>query len=238
MWGDRKRLLVLAGLAVVLAGVCVYLYAFGDRARTPDPADLMALLKKDAVDANKANPATGTGGDPSRVGPGANPYPKTPSPSGRASRPRETDELVLRKVVDVARRPKPEHLPALKLAARNRDPAIREVATFGLGRLGKDSDPAFLMQVLKSDSEPAVLVAAATALGGLKCWEAGELLIKLLEHPDSRVSSRAAAALNRIIGVDWGIQPGAPDRQQRIQRLRAEWPTLYQKRQERKSIRG
>lgn len=236
---DRKRLLVLAGLALVLGGICVYLYASRDRPRTPDPEELMALLRKGATDAGKAEPArSGAGDDSTRNGPVGRSDSGAPSRSDRSGGPRETKSPVLREVVDIARRPKPEHLPALKMAARNRDPVIREAATFGLGRLGKQSDPAFLMQVLKEDSDPAVLVAAATALGEIKCWEAGAQLIDLLEHADSRVRNRAAASLNKIIGVDLGIRGSVAARQQRIERIRQWWPEFYAKRQQRKSVRG
>jgi HEAT repeat protein len=97
----------------------------------------------------------------------------------------------------------------------------------GIGRLGDESDPHLLMNALQTDPSPAVRVAAATALGKLKCWEAGPLLIDALEDPDSRVRSRAGAAIDRIVGVKLGFDATDPKRNLVIQKIKTWWPEFY-----------
>ncbi len=215
----RTRLLLLIGLVVVLAVGCVFVYLPGGGDEQPDPREVIALLEAEEKAAKQDPPSatTRTGETPSKGGAA----PRAPGPR------HESRAAIARHVTRMAQRPKPEYLSALKKAARSSDEAIREPAMVGLGRLGENSDPQPLMTSLANDESAAVRIAAATALGNLRHWEAGPILIDALEDPDPRVRSQAGASLDKIIGVKLGFRATDPKRDRVIEKIRAWWPRFY-----------
>ncbi|MCD6303756.1 MAG: HEAT repeat domain-containing protein [Planctomycetes bacterium] len=220
MFGDKKRLAALMGLAAVLVLVFVYLHVW-PRSNADDEAprgSSAALSNNGEKGPAGADNSSNTGG------------------TGRTGLLKASPSY--QQIKKIVQNPRPSQLPVLKKAARSPDARVRETAVIGMGRLGKDTDPTVLMDALRSDPSPAVRVAAATALGRLKYWDAGPLLIDALSDPDPRVRSRAGAALNRIVGVDLGYDALAPDRDRAIQRIRDWWPKFYQGYLQRQSEKG
>jgi HEAT repeat protein len=135
---------------------------------------------------------------------------------------------VLPRLKRIAHRPRAEHLPVLKAAARSPHAAVRQTAVSGIGRLGTSADPGVLMSALRGDPSAEVRAAAAAALGRIKCWDAGEILMDALSDPEERVRARAGAALQQIMGVDFLYRAKDPQRDHAIQKIRSWWPKYYE----------
>jgi hypothetical protein len=228
MFGEKKRLFLLIGLLV--AAGCTYVVVHGvPWSASEDEIDLdlgdlgdagtVAAAKPDGTPESGGN-SSGTGGARHAVGNARRPS-QAAGPSPRA-------KLYRKKVARIAERPKPEYLPQLRQAAKSGDEDTRETALVGMGRLGDSADTALLIHALRTDESPAVRVAAATALGHLRCWDAGPALMDALDDSDARVRSRAGAALEKIIGLRLGFRANDPDRAKVIRRIRTLWPGFYQ----------
>jgi HEAT repeat protein len=213
MFAERKRLVILIGLAVVLAALFVVLHVVPwlgeDDASTTD-FDGSAIAGVEGAASNPEDPPD---------------LPAYPSRSLRRDAPLPSH---YHRLARAARRPRPENLPALRKAARDPHPKVRAAAVTGIGRLGKDGDPESLMEALAKDPSPAVRAEAAVALGRIKHWDAGPLLIDALADPDSNVRARAGAALRRIMGVDFRYRANDPQRDKVIRRIREWWPKFYE----------
>ena len=210
MWRDSKRLLLLIGLAAVLVGAYLWVHGLPGAGRPEEPRR------------PKARRGPRAGAPTTRGGTGD-------SPPGNAGRNERNDSWTkLSKVSRMARRAEPEHLPALKKAAASKVTEIREAAVVGIGRMGKDSDPQVLIEALRKDRSAAVRIAAATALGRIRCWDAGEALMDALDDADTGVRSAAGFALTRIMGADLGYRANDPGRERIIQRIRHWWPKFYE----------
>ena len=207
MWRERKRLLLLIGLVALLA--IVYVSVHGLPWSGPEVA---------------ADPGLGR-----PVAPTPAPVDSTPDGGTRTAPSASTNysPAAYQRLVNIARRPEPDHLPELRQATRSKSPKTREAAVVGMSRLGAKSDTQALIERLKSDVAPQARAAAAAALGRLRCWEAGPALIDALEDRDTNVRARAGAALRRIMGVDFRFRANDPARRQTIQRIRDWWPKFY-----------
>lgn len=227
MWSKNRRLFVLIGLLV--AAVCAYLALHGlpwsssdeevDQSGPGDAGNVVAASTDDPPDARR--PSVRGDGPTHGVG-------KRDGPDGGVPAGGPKAAAVRRKVARLAERPKPEYLPELREAAASPDEDTREAALVGIGRLGKDADTELLIRTLQTDKAPAARIAAATALGQLKCWEAGPALIDALEDPDARVRSRAGTAIDRIIGLRLGFRASDPGRAKVIEKIRMMWPGFYE----------
>ena len=206
MLSDRKRLFLLIGLAAVLAVVYFAVRGVpGQReSRSADGGDSANL------------PPSGGKNVPGRA--------KVPEQAEVAARRRE--------VVDIAVQGKPEYLPQLKKAAADPDWRVRHAAVDGVGRLGREGDPQFLIDVLRNPNEQAeVRAAAAERLGEMRHWDAGPAIIDAMEDSSDLLRARAGVALRRIIVVDLGYRANDPSdrRGEVIRRIRQLWPWFYER---------
>jgi hypothetical protein len=200
MFSDKKRLLLLIGLAVVL--VVVYVAVRG---------------------------VPGSGESRSADGGGSA---DLPAP-GRENTPELAEVAVRRReVVSLAVQGKPEYMPQLKKAAADPDWRVRHAAVDGVGRLGREGDPQFLIDVLRNPNEqPEVRAAAAERLGEMRHWDAGPAIIDAMEDSSDLLRARAGVALRRIIVVDMDYRANDPPsrRSEVIQNIRRLWPWFYER---------
>jgi hypothetical protein len=206
MLGDKKRLFMLIGLAAVLAVVYVAVRGVPgwSESRSPDGGDSANL------------PPSGRENVPERA--------KVPDRTEAAARRGE--------VVRIAVQMKPEYLPQLKKAAADPDWKVRHAAVDGVGRLGREGDPRFLIDVLRNPNEQAeVRATAAERLGEMRHWDAGPAIIDAMEDSSDLLRARAGVALRQIIVVDLGYRANdPPDRRgEVIQRIRKLWPWFYER---------
>jgi len=238
-WIENKRLLLLVGL-LAAAGV-LYVALHGLPWSSDDEAVQVAIEGGDdggtpaekPGDANNDGTDTGGSGGASYRG-SDDEFMARPSagPSKKKSGPSHA------RVARIAERPKPEQLAELKEGLTSKNDDTRETAVVGIRRLGPKADTRVLIEALRTDESPAVRVAAATALGQLKCWNAGPALMDALADPDARVRSRAGAALDRIIGLKMGFRANGPNRQRVIRKIRTVWPGFYKSHLEHKGGRN
>ena len=210
MFSDKKRLLVLIGLAVLLAVVYVAVRGVPGMGGSPS-------VDVDEDD-SAAAPSSGTNG-------------VTPVPPAVAVRRREV-KARRREVFRMAVQKKPEYLPKLKKAAVDPEWKVRHAAVDGVGRLGREGDPQFLIGVLKNRNEQAeVRAAAAERLGDMRYWEAGPAIIDAMEDSSPLLRARAGVALRRIVVVDMGYRANDSfDRRSKaVQKIRKLWPWFYEK---------
>lgn len=229
MWRDNKRLLVLMGLGAALlvyllfANVIPWLTSEDEETRAAE--ELTSLLEEDGDGDDEPTPPPPGAAKADERGGGNRYIASSSADPGR----------VLTRVTKISRRPKRDHLPVLKKAARHESPKVREAAVTGIGRLGEDSDPRTLIEALRSDESGEVRAAAAAALGKLKHWDAGETLMDALSDEDPRVRARAGAALQQIMGADFHYRAKDPQRDKVIQRIRKWWPKYYENRNAQRS---
>lgn len=157
-----------------------------------------------------------------------------PPPSSKRENIPERTEAAARRseVVDIAVQSKPEYLPQLKKAAADPDWKVRHAAVDGVGRLGREGDPQFLIDVLRNPNEQAeVRAAAAERLGEMRHWDAGPAIIDAMEDSSDLLRARAGVALRRIIIVDLGYRANDPAdrRDEVIRRIRQLWPWFYER---------
>jgi len=228
MWGNRLFLVIGGGAIAVLAIVCVIVYSvvgFGSPEVGAEEPAISHAGRSPGAGGREGSPnnSTNAGGKDGHAG-------GPSSPTNGTGRPRGVADPHYQKVVRISRRPKPEDLDELKTAASTPNWRTREAAMVGIGRLGKDSDPAVLIDALRRDPSAEVRAAAAGALGRLKHWDAGPVLIDALDDPDLIVRGRAYAAVKAIMGVDFHYRANDPRgrRGQAIQQIRAWWPKFYE----------
>jgi hypothetical protein len=202
MLRDKKRLLLLIGLVVAALAVVYFAVRGVPASRESRSAD---------------------GGDSADL----------PPSSKREKIPERTEVAARRReVVDIAVQMKPEYLPQLKKAAADPDWKVRHAAVDGVGRLGREGDPQFLIDVLRNPNEQAeVRAAAAERLGEMRHWDAGPAIIDAMEDSSDLLRARAGVALRRIIVVDLGYRANDPSdrRGEVIRRIRQLWPWFYER---------
>jgi hypothetical protein len=202
MLRDKKRLLLLIGLVVAALAV-VYFAVRG-------------------VPASRESGGAAGG------------HSADPPPSSKREKIPERTEVAARRseVVRIAVQMKPEYLPQLKKAAADPDWKVRHAAVDGVGRLGREGDPQFLIDVLRNPNEQAeVRAAAAERLGEMRHWDAGPAIIDAMEDSSDLLRARAGVALRQIIIVDFGYRANDPPsrRDEVIQRIRKLWPWFYER---------
>ncbi len=214
MLRDKKRLLLLIGLAAALA--VVYFAVRGGPASRESGG--------------------GVGHSANRPGPGIEPAP------GSKNTPEQFEVAARRgEVVRIAVQMKPEYLPQLKKAAADPDWKVRHAAVGGVGRLGREGDPQFLIDVLLNPNEQAeVRATAAERLGEMRHWDAGPAIIDAMEDSSDLLRARAGVALRQIIIVDFGYRANDPPdrRDEVIQKIRKWWPQFYERFAKLKKAKG
>ncbi len=216
MLSDRKRLLLLIGLAAALAVVYVAVRGVPGWSESPSA---------DAGDSTDGPPA------------GRKNVPERAEVAAR----RHEVTVRRREVARIAVQRKHEYLPQLKKAAADPDWKVRHAAVDGVGRLEREGDPQFLIGVLRNGDEQAdVRAAAAERLGEMRFWEAGPAIIDAMEDPSALLRARAGVALRRIVVVDFGYRASDPPdrRSEVIKKIRELWPWFYERFAGREKAKG
>ena len=127
----------------------------------------------------------------------------------------------------------PEEL--VRLALSDADQAQREEAALCLSR-HPDKPVAELRRVFTESDSERVRVAAALGLGLVRDWDSVPRLLEAMQSPSVLLRSRAATAVNRIVGQDFGFraQDPQPQRRKAIEVIKKNWPLcreIYQAKQ-------
>jgi HEAT repeat protein len=124
-----------------------------------------------------------------------------------------------------------ESLPPLKEALADERPAVQEAALNAMSQSEKLFDgPAVVALFERPTTAPNVKVMAAEALARRDYFEAMPALAQGLRDPSPSVQGRAGAAMERLIGRDFGLtEPKSPeDRRQAIAKLEQNWRYYYE----------
>ncbi len=201
---NRKRLLILAGVAALLAAVLAYQHLLprGDDSLAQTPG--MAPAK--AQDQGQPPPAA----------------------SGAPAAP-EAD-MPYTKLFTLSQQPTPQDVPVLKKAIQSPSWEDRHAAVVGLGRLKDKGDPATLLAVLTNTQEKAeVRAEAAEQLGAMKYADAGPAIIDAMSDESVLVRIAAGTAISTIMGMrfNFSARDPADKREEAISLTRKYWPIVY-----------
>jgi HEAT repeat protein len=203
MLDGRKRLMILAGVGVVLAVVLAFQHLLpgGDESRGKAPR----MAPAGAPDGRQAPPAAASG-------------------AAAAS------EAQYAKLFAISQQPSPQDVPILKKAIQSRSWEDRHAAVVGLGRLKDKGDPPALLAVLTNAQEkPEVRAAAAEQLGAMRHIDAGPALIDAMSDESELVRTAAGVALTKLMGMvfDFSARDPAGKREEAVARARNTWPRFY-----------
>jgi len=213
MLDGRKRLLILAGVGVLLAVVLAFqhLWPRGDESRDKAPR----MAPAGAPDARQAPAAA----------------------SGAAA----ASEAQYAKLFAISQQPSPQDVPVLKQAIQSPSWEDRHAAVVGLGRLKDKGDPATLLLVLTNAQEkPEVRAAAAEQLGAMRYAEAGSALIDAMSDESEIVRTAAGVAISAIMGMrfEFSARDPAGKREEAVARARNCWRRFYPELQRMRNRRG
>ena len=202
MLDGRKRLLILAGVGVLLAVVLAFqhLWPRGDESRDKVPR----MAPAGVPDARQAPAAA----------------------SGAAA----ASEAQYAKLFAISQQPSPQDVPVLKKAIQSPSWEDRHAAVVGLGRLKDKGDPAALLAVLTNAQEKAeVRAAAAEQLGAMRYAEAGSALIDAMSDESELVRTAAGVAISAIMGMrfEFSARDPAGKREEAVARARNCWQRFY-----------
>jgi len=202
MLDGRKRLLILAGVGVLLAVVLAFqhLWPRGDESRDKVPR----MAPAGVPDARQAPAAA----------------------SGAAA----ASEAQYAKLFAISQQPSPQDVPVLKKAIQSPSWEDRHAAVVGLGRLKDKGDPAALLAVLTNAQEKAeVRAAAAEQLGAMRYAEAGSALIDAMSDESEIVRTAAGVAISAIMGMrfEFSARDPAGKREEAVARARNCWQRFY-----------
>jgi len=199
MLKERRRLVILGGVAVVLAAVAAW-RLLADSGPVPDDPDLAQVRQ---YQREKDIEALGRAIDTDDV---------------------RTASLAVRALGEIR---SAEVLPHIRRAMGDPREVIRaEAATaFGLRSSPDQADP---LVPLCGDDAAQVRAAAVAALGTLRAYNHMEAVLKAMADPDGFVRRRAVVAAERIAGTDLRLKTGAPlsDCRAAAEKLRADWPSM------------
>jgi HEAT repeat protein len=199
----RKRLLILAGVGVVLAVVLAFQHLLprGDDSRDKVP----------------------------RMAPAGAPDGRQPPPAA-ANGAAAASEAQYAKLFAISQQPGPQDVPVLKKAIQSPAWEDRHAAVVGLGQLKDKGDPATLLAVLTNAQEkPEVRAAAAEQLGAMRHIDAGPALIDAMSDESELVRTAAGVALTKLMGMvfDFSARDPAGKREEAVARARNTWPRFY-----------
>ena len=211
----RKRMLILAGVGVVLAVVLAFqhLWPRGDESREKAP----------------------------RMAPAESQDGKQASPPAAASGAAAASEAQYAKLFAISQQPSPQDVPVLKKAIQSPSWEDRHAAVTGLGRLKDKGDPATLLLVLTNAQEkPEVRAAAAEQLGAMRYAEAGSALIDAMSDESEIVRTAAGVAISAIMGMrfEFSARDPAGKREEAVARARNCWQRFYPELQRMRSRGG
>ena len=197
------RLWILAGVAVVLAGMAIALvlhYTSVPTGRTPTEAVVLPYARQGDVD-------------------------------GLARLAASDNLAVAQEAVRALGTAGPQGRPHLVEALADPRPPVRVATVLALGRADDVESEARLADVARRDNAPDVRAAAVTILGRRLAHRQAPALIDALEDPDPLVRRRAAEAFRRITGLGLAVErldAGGSDSDTRAvaAELRAMWPSM------------
>jgi len=124
------------------------------------------------------------------------------------------------------------HEPPDTLADRALSGADRDEREEAAARLSEHPNlpVEHLRRVAEEGDTPQVRAAATLGLGRARDWESMPLLIEALESDSELERGRAASAINRIVGQDFGYRARDPveKRREAIELIKLKWPRLYE----------
>ncbi len=199
MLRERRRLVILGGIAVLLACVAAWRLLAGGSSGPDDPTSARIRQYQEEKDI----PALGRAVDDDDA---------------------KTAWLAVRALGQIR---SADVLPHIERAMDDsRDVVRAEAATaFGLrcspGQAGR-------LVPLCSDGAAQVRAAAVAALGTLRAYDHMDAVLKAVADRDSFVRRRAIAAAERIAGRELGVKPGASlaECREAAQKLKAAWPGM------------
>jgi HEAT repeat protein len=200
----RKRLMILAGVAALLAMVVAFQHLLPGGDESQEKATLAAPAG--ARDDGQAPPAAGS------------PVAATP-------------EVPYARLFAISQQPGPQDVPVLKKAIQSPSWQDRHAAVTGLGRLKDKGDPPALLAVLSNAQEkPEVRAAAAEQLGAMMYVDAGPALLDAMSDESELVRTAAGVALSKLMGMvfDFSARDPADKREQAIARARNCWQRFYE----------
>ncbi len=215
MWKDRKRLIVLGGIALVLAVAVLFVYG-----RSHQAGLIEQLHSGDAderVEAVHGLEKIGSASAAEAIAGAVN------AGDGR---------LAGQAVSALGRMGRPENLRHIRSAARAENEEVRVAAITALGSVGDEADVDLLVENLSDKQEGKRLrAAAALSLGQLDRFRAVPALIEALEDPSPLVRGRAYAAIRRIYQLDVGFHANDDPAKRRaaIVRIRQLYPLLKER---------
>jgi HEAT repeat protein len=113
--------------------------------------------------------------------------------------------------------------PQMDKALKSPSPEVREEAALAYPRVVKATSAPALADVAKTDRDPSVRAAAATALGHMRAVDEVEALLAAVEDPDQLVSQRASEAIARIMGRRYDFEGNPEERRAVIAEVRERW---------------
>jgi len=210
----RKRLMIFAGVGVLLAVVLAFQH-------------LLPRSDESRAAAPRMAPA-GTSDD------------RQPPPVAASGAP-AAPETRYSKLFAISQQPSPQDVPVLKKAIQSPSWEDRHAAVTGLGRLKDKGDPPALLAVLTDTQErPEVRAAAAEQLGAMNHVDAGPALIDAMSDQSVLVRTAAGVAVSKIMGMVFGFSARDPagKREEAVARARNLWQRFYPEVQQRRSRGG
>jgi HEAT repeat protein len=215
MWENHRRLIVLGGVAAVLAVGVLLVYGRSrqagliDQLHSGDPGEAVEAIH--GLEKIGSDAAADAIADAAKAGDGR--------VAGQA-------------VSALGRMGRAEDLRHIRAAAKAKDEEVRAAAMTALGSVGQESDVDSLVENLSDKQEGSrVRAAAALSLGQLDRFRAVPALIEALEDPSPLVRGRAYAAIRRIYQLDVGFRANdeRAKRQAAIVRIRQLYPLLKER---------
>ncbi len=196
---------ILTGIAVVLACVAVWTLLTGEDINVDDPILAKVLRLEQEGDVEALAQAAG-----------------------------DDNTHLAAEATKALGRMEVETIPHVKESLKDRRQRVREAAAGAIGNMGRPAVRKYpgvvadLARVAMNDDSVNVRASAVTALGKMRAHEHMEALLSAMDDPDAAVRGRAAKAVSRIIGREYGFRASAPRdrRRQVIKKIRGIWPEI------------
>ena len=192
-WPDKRRLLVLLGIAAVCGIIALFVYVdFGgteliDRLKSGSTDERLAAIDELAAEGSEEGL--------------------------RAIAEITQDEdtrVACRALLVVASSRLDDRREHIMRAAKDGRAEVRRIAMVGVGRQSNKDDGEMLAKVVRDGQEDTeVRAAAVQAIGELRAWKYRHAALDVLDDESPLLRGRAAAALRRMTGRDFGFRATA-----------------------------
>jgi len=221
MGNIRPRLVLLIGVAAILAAVVLWRLVWGGSGRGGEVDQAVRRITKLADKGDT---------------------------DGLAREAAGSNEEVACIAVRAMGRVGPRAIPNIERALQDERPRVRETAATAVSRAGDEKHTPVLAAVAAKDKSPHVRAAAVRSLGHMRAYNEMETLLTALADKDEIVRRRANAAIEKIIGAGVSfnatVPPEEPKQKQAVDELRAMWrkmkdktETFYKRRRQKKKTR-